>query len=236
LARCFCPLPLLAFALPSIERFLGNDRMIEAPVRAFGPASKHIRLDLRPSPRLAHRGIGKNIDETAKRLQRIRDGFVEAIGGEVERQAAVLAGVSHETVIAIEAARDSVKESTIGKVRAAFEAAGVIFLENGEGPSVKLRKVPGVLYASRIGTARTTNSNDGRSDRTLVGDRRGTVAQWFIPKHSVNFSVVAWIISLAVSALVVGVIALWPGRPASNSSPKIAGARAAAFSVICSST
>ena len=38
----------------------------------------------------------------------------------------------------------------------------------------------------------------------------GAVAQWFIPKDAVNFSVVAGLISLAVLALVVGVIALWP--------------------------
>ena len=58
------------------------------------------------------------------------------------RQAAELAGVSHETVVAIEAARTSVKPSTIERVRSALEAAGVIFVdENGEGPGVRLRKV-----------------------------------------------------------------------------------------------
>jgi hypothetical protein len=38
------------------------------------------------------------------------------------------------------------------------------------------------------------------------------VAQWFIPKDAVNFAVVAGLISLAVLALVVGVVALWPRR------------------------
>ena len=58
------------------------------------------------------------------------------------RQAAELAAVSHETVVGIEAGRSSVKQSTIDKVRAALEAAGVIFLDNGEGLGVKLRKKP----------------------------------------------------------------------------------------------
>lgn len=40
----------------------------------------------------------------------------------------------------------------------------------------------------------------------------GAVAQWFIPKDAVNFSVVAGVISLAVLALVVGIVALWPRR------------------------
>jgi transcriptional regulator with XRE-family HTH domain len=57
------------------------------------------------------------------------------------RQAAELAQVSHETIVGIEADRASVKEKTIEKVRAAFEKAGVIFIDsNNEGPGVRLRK------------------------------------------------------------------------------------------------
>lgn len=57
------------------------------------------------------------------------------------RQAAEIAGVSHETITRIEAGRKDVKEKTIEKIRAALEAAGVIFVdENGEGPGVRLTK------------------------------------------------------------------------------------------------
>jgi hypothetical protein len=31
------------------------------------------------------------------------------------------------------------KDRTVGAIRAALESAGVIFLENGEGPGVKLK-------------------------------------------------------------------------------------------------
>jgi transcriptional regulator with XRE-family HTH domain len=60
------------------------------------------------------------------------------------RQSAELAGVSHETIVGIEAGRTSVKEKTIEKVRAALEKAGCIFLdENGDGPGVRLKKAKG---------------------------------------------------------------------------------------------
>jgi transcriptional regulator with XRE-family HTH domain len=53
---------------------------------------------------------------------------------------AELSGVSHDTIVRIEAGQ-SLKASTIAKVRAALEAAGVLFIdENGEGPGVRLRK------------------------------------------------------------------------------------------------
>jgi hypothetical protein len=52
-----------------------------------------------------------------------------------------LAQVSHETIVGIEAGRTSVKETTLGKVRAALEKAGVEFLhEDDGGPGVRLRK------------------------------------------------------------------------------------------------
>jgi transcriptional regulator with XRE-family HTH domain len=60
------------------------------------------------------------------------------------RQSAELVGVSHETIVGIEAGRASVKEKTIEKVCTALEKAGCIFLdENGEGPGVRLRKAKG---------------------------------------------------------------------------------------------
>jgi transcriptional regulator with XRE-family HTH domain len=58
------------------------------------------------------------------------------------REAARASGVSHDTVVRIEADQ-ALKDSTVRKVRAALEAAGVIFLDdNGEGPGVKLRRKP----------------------------------------------------------------------------------------------
>ena len=57
------------------------------------------------------------------------------------RQAAELAGCSHETIVGIESDRGSIKQSTMDKVRAALEKAGVEFIEeNGGGPGVRLRK------------------------------------------------------------------------------------------------
>ena len=57
------------------------------------------------------------------------------------RQAAELVGCSHETIVAIESGRSSVKQSTIDKAQAALEKAGVEFLdEDGDGPGVRLRK------------------------------------------------------------------------------------------------
>ena len=57
------------------------------------------------------------------------------------RDLAALAGVSPDTIARLERG-DVLKESTVGTIRAALEAAGVIFLDNGEGPGVKLRKKP----------------------------------------------------------------------------------------------
>ena len=58
------------------------------------------------------------------------------------RQAAELAGCSHETIIGIESGRSSIKQSTIDKVRAALEKAGVEFIdEDNGGLGVRLRKV-----------------------------------------------------------------------------------------------
>jgi transcriptional regulator with XRE-family HTH domain len=54
-------------------------------------------------------------------------------------EAAKLCGVSHETIRRIELGDPVLKEATVQKVRAAFEKAGIDFIdENGGG--VKLRK------------------------------------------------------------------------------------------------
>jgi DNA-binding XRE family transcriptional regulator len=51
-----------------------------------------------------------------------------------------LAGVSHDTIVRLEAG-GKLKPNTVEKVRTALEASGVIFIaENGEGPGVRLKK------------------------------------------------------------------------------------------------
>ena len=52
------------------------------------------------------------------------------------------AGVGSNTVNRFEAGQDA-RVSSVDKMRAALESAGVIFVaENGEGPGVRLRKAP----------------------------------------------------------------------------------------------
>jgi transcriptional regulator with XRE-family HTH domain len=60
------------------------------------------------------------------------------------RQAAELVGCSHETIVAIESGRSSVKQSTIEKARAALEKAGVEFLDDGQGVRLKPAKTKGM--------------------------------------------------------------------------------------------
>ena len=55
------------------------------------------------------------------------------------RELAALAKVAPGTVARFEGG-EVLKERTIGAMRSALEGAGVIFIENGEGPGVKLRK------------------------------------------------------------------------------------------------
>ncbi len=52
------------------------------------------------------------------------------------RQAADLAGVSHDTIIRIEGGQE-LKDSTVQKVRAAFESQGIKFT-NGSQPGVAI--------------------------------------------------------------------------------------------------
>lgn len=59
--------------------------------------------------------------------------------GLTTRQAAEMGGVSHGTITRIEAG-ETLKDSTVQKVRAALEAAGVQFIErNGGGQGVRLK-------------------------------------------------------------------------------------------------
>lgn len=54
---------------------------------------------------------------------------------------AELAGVSLSTIVDFERSRRAVSDSAVAAIRAALEAAGVVFLpENGNGPGVALRK------------------------------------------------------------------------------------------------
>ena len=56
------------------------------------------------------------------------------------RELAELAKVSPDTISRLERG-EALKERTIADIRAALEAAGVIFIaENGDGPGVRLRK------------------------------------------------------------------------------------------------
>jgi transcriptional regulator with XRE-family HTH domain len=58
------------------------------------------------------------------------------------KEAAALTGVSHDTITRLEGGQ-TLKPATVDKVRAALETAGVIFVEeNGDGPGVRLRKIP----------------------------------------------------------------------------------------------
>lgn len=56
------------------------------------------------------------------------------------RGLAEIAGVSHDTIVRLEAGSE-LKPRTVDAVRAALENAGVIFVdENDEGPGVRMRK------------------------------------------------------------------------------------------------
>jgi len=59
------------------------------------------------------------------------------------RELADSAQVSPTTIVRLEAGEE-LKPRTVAAIRAALEAAGVIFVEsNGEGPGVRLRKAKG---------------------------------------------------------------------------------------------
>lgn len=58
------------------------------------------------------------------------------------RDMAELTGVSHFTIVRMEAGQ-AVKPATVAKVRAALEAAGIVFIEaNGGGPGVRMKEPP----------------------------------------------------------------------------------------------
>jgi len=56
------------------------------------------------------------------------------------RQVAELTHVSHDTITRLEAGDESLKVSTVKRVRGALEAAGVEFT-NGDEPGVKLKRL-----------------------------------------------------------------------------------------------
>jgi transcriptional regulator with XRE-family HTH domain len=55
------------------------------------------------------------------------------------RDLAAAADVSHDTIIRFEAG-EALRRRTVGAIRAALEAAGIVFIpENGGGPGVRLK-------------------------------------------------------------------------------------------------
>ncbi len=76
------------------------------------------------------------------------------------RELAELATVSPDTIARLERG-DPLKERTVAAIRAALEAAGVIFVdENGEGPGVRLRKAGASGKAASIPIEDLTAEND----------------------------------------------------------------------------
>jgi transcriptional regulator with XRE-family HTH domain len=55
------------------------------------------------------------------------------------REAADATGVSHDTIIRIEAGQ-VLKPSTLAKVRSGFERSGIMFIDDGQGPGIRLRR------------------------------------------------------------------------------------------------
>ena len=75
------------------------------------------------------------------------------------RDAAEATGVSHDTIIRIEAGQE-LKPSTIAKVRTALEAAGIAFIDpDGDGPGVRLR--PSGPRDEGLRPEELTSENDG---------------------------------------------------------------------------
>ncbi len=73
-------------------------------------------------------------------MKPVQSKMARAALGLTVRGLAARAGVSHDTIVRLEAG-DELKPRTVAAIRAALEAAGVIFVaENGEGPGVRLRK------------------------------------------------------------------------------------------------
>lgn len=64
-----------------------------------------------------------------------------ALLGREQDEIAKAASIARTTLIDFEAGRRVPRATTIAAIRAALEAAGVIFIEeNGEGPGVRLKK------------------------------------------------------------------------------------------------
>ena len=61
--------------------------------------------------------------------------------GWTREQLAEAAGTTSRTLARLEAGETTARASTAAAIRAALEAAGVLFIDaNGEGPGVRLRK------------------------------------------------------------------------------------------------
>lgn len=64
-----------------------------------------------------------------------------ALIGKEQGEIAQAAGIARATLIDFEKGQRLPRDQTVAAIRAALEAAGVIFVdENGEGPGVRLRK------------------------------------------------------------------------------------------------
>ncbi len=64
-----------------------------------------------------------------------------AIVDMTQPELAAAAGLGLSTIVDFERSRRPVSDQGVGAIRAALEAAGVVFVdENGEGPGVRLRK------------------------------------------------------------------------------------------------
>jgi len=73
-------------------------------------------------------------------LKGVQCKMARAALGLTVRELAVSAGVSHDTIVRLEAGED-LKPRTVAAIQEALEAAGVEFIaENGGGPGVRLRK------------------------------------------------------------------------------------------------
>lgn len=73
-------------------------------------------------------------------MQGVQLKMARAALGLTVREAADAAGVSHDTIVRIEAGQ-VLKPSTVEKIRTTLEKVGILFIdEDGEGPGVRLRK------------------------------------------------------------------------------------------------
>jgi transcriptional regulator with XRE-family HTH domain len=92
------------------------------------------------------------------------------------RELAEVAGVSSDTISRLERG-DPLRGRTVDAIRAALEAAGVIFIaENGEGPGVRLRKRDtAVASAATVHSSKVESATSPRrpsTRRSMMASRR----------------------------------------------------------------